>query len=811
MNALVPEIALILDLVGMGLTLWLGLHLMTHAWGWHPSRSRPAALALCGMSIVFALSAYDRLYPLAGPGVTAGFVRLLLLPLPLGWLLLARRLSLGVLRVSYRRFKWLVLLLALATLAVPIVTGLVRPAYLPRSWIALPAYGLTLLAAMLMSILLARRSRSIVGTRYERRAMGWLEVGSLLALVGGLILATDLVFGLSLPLFRVITSWLFPQELRLLGTVSLLLAALALSQVILSQARAEGAPHVHSYRHSLLVTLVMTALYMTAGGLAVWRWQLPLLLLGLFLLLALLTDLLDNATRAQLERWLYRGESGAIRQRLRHVADRVEATTPVPPAVYPLLSRLARQLNTQQLGLALAQSKDNKTEYRIVAALRPSWEGETIDVKDPTLWEERSMGGWNMPLRKGEKTVGMIVSDRSGMLNAVQQQLLKETADKIVQLLDDYAALKTKLESLQKALDEYHQHVNALDTEIAQLGAPLLAQNDLMRAAEQALSHYNDAAALENSALAKLKVVEQLPGAGSGRAAVLRELLFHLVEQLRPFEGEVVSALPSAEWHPYLILKHVFLEGEKEHEWMIRLQLNERAFRRAQRAAISQIARVLADLEAGVMRLPSGQKPPPAPSGAPATGGSRYSPQPPTLTTSNVSRGAPAPPPSAPPSATSQPAPKPEPQNPAAPQRSLSSLTKRFLPDALSRSDKSGDQKQAAPKPEPSKAPPPASEQRTTQQPAQPRSEPDESPRRSFGSRFTLPGGRKESENPAPRGGSKQPGSAPSPDEGAGKKVMNRVTGVIGRSQLRAVPKPEANPSEPEQPNQEEVGDLFDD
>ncbi len=624
MNTLLPEILIILDLVGFGLTLWLGLHLMTHGWGWHPTRVRPAALTLWSLSLVFALGVYDGLSPISGASIEGALLRLLLWPLPLAWLLFMRRLSLSA---TYRLLKWLVLLLALGTLATSLLTGLLRPEYLSYSWVYLPAYIMTLLLATFISVLLTLRSRGIVITVLERRALTWLIGSSLLAFIGGSILATDFVLGLESSLLRPLTVWILPEELRLVGTLNLLLAGFALSQGILSRARAEGASHLSSYRHSFLVTLVMTGLYMAVGGAAVWLWDLPWTLLGVFLLLALLTDLLGSATRGQLERWLYRGETGRLRHELRHIADRLEAPHQVPTAVRSVLSQLSRQLNISQLGVAFYEEKEKV--YRVAVALRSTWEGETVDVRDPTIWEERNVGGWNMPLKtKDGKTIGIIVSDKSDVLNPVQQQLLEDAAAKIAQLLEEWQELTNKRVLLRKAVDEYRQHAEALDSKSAVLGAPILTRHTYLRAVERALERYNEPIGLEQSALTGLQVTKRLAGSaasGSTRATVLRELLSQLVEQLRPYEGEPIGAAPSPEWHPYLILRSVYLEGESRHKWMGQLQLNERAFNRASRAGMAQVAHVLADLEVGVMRLPTEQEEQSSLSGLPVPNANAHS------------------------------------------------------------------------------------------------------------------------------------------------------------------------------------------
>ncbi|MGH2541243.1 MAG: hypothetical protein ACRDIB_00510, partial [Ardenticatenaceae bacterium] len=607
MPVLLPSLLLILDLVGLGLNLWLGLHLVAHAWGWPRARAWSVALAAWSLALVFAFGAAHDLALVAGSNRVPASLRLLLWPLPLAWLLFAGRLSYGILRARYRLLEWVVALSAVATLAAHFLPAFLRAELLRYEWVYLPFYLLTLLAAVLSAASLAHQSRVVASGTLQRRAMSWLSISSLLLLLGTGLLATGLLLGFSHPLFGPLVAWLFPHELRLAASVGLLCAGFSLSQVVLAQARAEGAPHVSGYAHSLLVTLVMTLFYMTVGALAVWRWDLPITILAVLLVLALLTDLLANATRRLLERWLYRGETGALRNTLRRVADQMEAPDEAPPALRAVLGRLARQLNMPQLGVAVRK----ETEYRVIAAVHPAWEGKPVDVRNPAIWEERSLGGWNLPLKaKTGETIGVLASDRSRPLSLVQRQLLADTAARIVVMLEEWRLLDQKRASLQKALEVYRSHAESLDREAALLGAPLPVGADLREQVERALTAYSDADALEQNPLTTLKLVARLtPVSKAGvsrRGEVLHELLFHLVEQLRPYEGEPPTE-SAPEWRPYLILKRVYLDGEPEHEWMIRLRLDERAFRKVREAATGQIARVLAELEAAIRLVPDGQ------------------------------------------------------------------------------------------------------------------------------------------------------------------------------------------------------------
>ncbi|HEX8681739.1 MAG TPA: hypothetical protein VF707_05455 [Ardenticatenaceae bacterium] len=648
MNQWLETLAVGADLTGFVLTLWLGLYLLAHGWGWRHVRLH-AAGTLWGLTLAFGLSLYDWLSPMAGASPTLTLLRLLLLPLPLGWFVLARRLVPGVVLAHSRMALLLVLLGTLGAAAVSVLTGLVVPEWLPRSWLYLPAYLLVLLLTMGAAIALALAARGVTSGALERRAMSVLVAGSWLVLVGGTLLATDLVLGLGNSLLPGAIERL-AEPLRLVGSLSLLGASLALGVALRAQARAEGA-HLAQFSQSLLATLVLVLVFAAVGGAVVWYWHLPAALLGLFLVLALLSDWLYSAAQVGLARLLHRGPAGKLRRELYEVAERLEPPEEVPPAVRPLLSRLARQVHSPQLGLALRDEKG----FRVVAALRPSWEGAYIDVPHPDVWEERALSGWNKPIKSNGQTIGVIASETTGPLSPVQVRLLDQAATELVQLLDGWKEAARRREALQKALDDYRQHAGKLESQFAALAAPVAVGAGFSRGVQQVLANYKDAVAAGRHPLAQLRLVEMSAGpAGSksieGRGQVLQQTLASLIEQLRPFEGEPPT-MPTPEWHPYLILKWVYLQGTPPEEVIVRLYLKKGTYDRAHRAAIRAVATTLAELEAGVLRTPAR---PELPGPAPTLGAAR----PPALSSSSsaLSSG-PSTPSSGPPSSTPLPQP----------------------------------------------------------------------------------------------------------------------------------------------------------
>jgi hypothetical protein len=110
-----------------------------------------------------------------------------------------------------------------------------------------------------------------------------------------------------------------------------------------------------------------------------------------------------------------------------------------------------------------------------------------------------------------------------------------------------------------------------------------------------ALSHYWGGPKLTESPLLGLRIVrETMQEQGGHPAHALRIVLHTAIERLRP-GGE--RRMTTTEWILYNILDLKFLRGLRVREIARRLAMSESDLYRKQRVAISEVARVLADLE----------------------------------------------------------------------------------------------------------------------------------------------------------------------------------------------------------------------
>ncbi len=113
---------------------------------------------------------------------------------------------------------------------------------------------------------------------------------------------------------------------------------------------------------------------------------------------------------------------------------------------------------------------------------------------------------------------------------------------------------------------------------------------------KDALSHYWGGPKLSDSPLSALHVVARALQTQDGNPTrALRSVLQEAIERQRP-PGE--RRFPASEWLLYNILDLRFVQGQRVREIANRLAMSESDLYRKQRAAVAEVARTLAEMEA---------------------------------------------------------------------------------------------------------------------------------------------------------------------------------------------------------------------
>jgi hypothetical protein len=212
------------------------------------------------------------------------------------------------------------------------------------------------------------------------------------------------------------------------------------------------------------------------------------------------------------------------------------------------------------------------------------------------LWSE------NRSEENGQPLVGVMgVRARTPQpeLAAEEESVLSRLAARAARALRDMllqAEVFGNLETLMpKEEIEYLRWVTRYRGEPGEVAESIVGTPDFASKVKAALSHYWGGPRLTQSELLNLRIVQEEKPRHNGNAGrALGAVLSQAVESLRP---EGVRSMTAAEWTLYNILEMRFVQGRKVRDVAMRLAMSESDFYRKQRAAIGEVARVLAEME----------------------------------------------------------------------------------------------------------------------------------------------------------------------------------------------------------------------
>jgi len=220
---------------------------------------------------------------------------------------------------------------------------------------------------------------------------------------------------------------------------------------------------------------------------------------------------------------------------------------------------------------------------------------------------------WFCPLRSqdGKKVLGLLaVRARSRTVdldesehievNVLLAQASAAIADRYVQE-GVFATLQSILPDLER-IQEWRSAVRyatpSFDRQQSGRDLPV-GQSTWQQWVKDALSHYWGGPKLTESPLVELNLVHRALRSHDGNITrALRAVLQEAIERQRP-DGE--RKLTTSEWLLYNILDLRFVQGQRVRDIARRLAMSESDLYRKQRAAVTQVAKTLADMEAAAV------------------------------------------------------------------------------------------------------------------------------------------------------------------------------------------------------------------
>lgn len=146
-------------------------------------------------------------------------------------------------------------------------------------------------------------------------------------------------------------------------------------------------------------------------------------------------------------------------------------------------------------------------------------------------------------------------------------------------------AVKSRPQTQVEMPHQTPQNDSPLDLDVP---AALPAQPEawFVKMVESALRKLGDAATLGDLPLAKYLAPKAETQLERGRQ--VQKLLHAALEALRP--SAIRPAIPTREWHNYLVLHDAYVEGIRNRDVMARLYISEGTFNRLRRKAIYSVA-----------------------------------------------------------------------------------------------------------------------------------------------------------------------------------------------------------------------------
>lgn len=600
-------ITILIDLIGLGVTIWLGLMFLVgnprRQWAW------VAAMLMWGFSIVFALVLLQLGRPIVPtvPWLPYILLRWVLVPIPLAWFGVVTSVLPNRLRPLVSRFAPLVVG---ATVVLLVITALIGPfasliGIEPgiHEWIFYPAFMSTTVVCLLPPISLAWRSQRATNNPAYRDSARAVGIASAVALIAAI--------------YRISAFWI-TNDLSgvpaLPGDIGLLVALVTLGAGLVLRQIGEGETNWLAFSYALANAVAMSVLYALVGGLLAFFAGISWVVLVAIVPLAVTTHWLTDWLRTTFDGWFYRAPVQRLRNDLRQLLHTLDYEETLENQVRPLLIRLAGQVDSPCAAVMIQEEGGWHTVASFPTAVDapptslPLLSKRTV-LPLPTPANVTAGPAWVIPLSGDGAQNGILVawSGTARSFGNVELQLLDEVSYQVALVIDGWRAQSERLESIEVLVGTYREEAEALRKSALEISSAEAASEnafDTMRVwVEEAARNLHNVAFLGQHPIATLKSInpfiaiqEGQPETQLDRGRAVRKLLEILIERLRPANTLPPEPLPP-EWRLYTVLHAAYIENVPNREIMSRLYIGEGTFHRARRQALDSLASTLVELE----------------------------------------------------------------------------------------------------------------------------------------------------------------------------------------------------------------------
>jgi hypothetical protein len=641
MTQLLSFLTTLVSLIGLAVTLCLGLYIVTRT-----PRSRLswlAALTLWAMSCFFlhnalainapASSILVLLRPAAILALPFGFHLTLLLPpgeeREARWfyqpaLRLPRPIQdrAGSLALPLSR---LVVPLAYA-LAIALAIGGSLPLGLPSQRLVDPPVYLSArvpglfypLAIIYLVVLICLTFLHLwlgQGQSSSQRYRRWyapLFIAAGLTGLGGLYLSLGVWFELDIPSF--------PADFAV-GAAAVILGTIVAQHNALAEGRdiKRDLLYVALVIGSFTVFYVIVAEFLYLGG-----HIFSTLTVILIIVVAVSSLMLYDGLRTTLDRLFYREQYRQLRANLRALAREAGIGQALPDRLQGLLSALCRTRRIRSGFIALQKGDVfvcEATEHACAVGQTFAENAlSTAEITDLPRPDAENPGGMTLlvPIHSGDEQTGVLVlgpKEDGASYGEDDLMLLDDLSTRLATVIQNSWLQEERVDAINEMVADFRQREHILQRQVQEMLAaredevrPVLegvGEKAFVSLVEDALRQLYDYSYLGEHSLARLQVVdlclvnryeEFVTHIDRGKA--LSETLTKALNKLRPESTEPKPQdIPSREWQPFVILHDAYILGELNRDIMSKLYISEGTFNRTRRRAVRSVAKALQEME----------------------------------------------------------------------------------------------------------------------------------------------------------------------------------------------------------------------
>jgi hypothetical protein len=177
--------------------------------------------------------------------------------------------------------------------------------------------------------------------------------------------------------------------------------------------------------------------------------------------------------------------------------------------------------------------------------------------------------------------------------------LVAEAADRLAELVYHVWRQEARARELGQTLEAFRARERQLQADIEALRSPAVVvaiDSKQVAEVEDALRRLHDYSYLGEHALGGEVLDSRHAATHLDRGKALNAALIAAVEKLRP-AGSEPRELPPREWHPYLVLRDAYVNGDSNRDIMSKLYVSEATFHRTRRSALRAVAKALFEMD----------------------------------------------------------------------------------------------------------------------------------------------------------------------------------------------------------------------